>query len=277
MLIYGDQFENLEEIEKVTKNGHGLRTFGDAADFNDFYIGVIDKGLFYAWLRHRGVDVSDFPKKWEDSKKTGFLVSFEELLCHIPELQNIMKETDKNYKPYFLFPSYEMELNRPVTIRRGEQIYQRKYHGCYVDFLNLEGEADRGLIEKFLAPITIIGPYRSNIDGDSGWRVFIRQKPNGEHYDSYQTHKGLSASQVIAPLFGKTDSWEVFAIMILYAMSIIVRYMPNLWAKILHGELDRYKAVFYQFSRVAERELTQIFLEVLTDKTVQVSHPNGLI
>jgi len=277
MLIYGDQYKNLEEIEKVTKSGHGMRTFGDAVDLDDFFIGVIDKGLFYAWLKHRGVNVSDFPKKWDDCKKKDFLISLQELLCHIPELQNIMKETDKNYKPQFLFPSYEMELNRPVTLRKEEQIYQRKYYGCYIDFLNLEGETSRDVIEKFLAPITIIGPYNSGISGESGWRVFIRQKSNGEHYDSYQTHKGLSASQVIAPLFGKTDLWEVFAIMVLYAMSIIVRYMPNLWARILHGELDRYKAVFYQFSRVAERELTQIFLEILTDKTVQITHPSGLI
>ena len=68
---------------------------------------------------------------------------------------------------------------------------------------------------------------------------------------------GLSASMVLAPLFGRTDDWEVFAVMILYALSIIVRYMPNLWIRILHGDLDNYKAVFYQFSRVAERELTQ--------------------
>ena len=82
---------------------------------------------------------------------------------------------------------------------------------------------------------------------------------------------------VIAPLFGRTDDWEVFSVMILYALSIIVRYMPNLWARILHGDLDHYKAVIYQFSRVAERELTQIFLEKLTRKRVIISHPQKLI
>ena len=32
MFIYGDQYKNPEEIEKITKSGHGLRTFGDAVD-----------------------------------------------------------------------------------------------------------------------------------------------------------------------------------------------------------------------------------------------------
>lgn len=82
---------------------------------------------------------------------------------------------------------------------------------------------------------------------------------------------------VMKQLFGITSDWEVYAVMILYGMSIIVRYMPNLWARISHGDLDRYKAVFYQFSRVAERELTQLFLEQLTGKRVVIRHPQTLI
>ena len=82
---------------------------------------------------------------------------------------------------------------------------------------------------------------------------------------------------IIKMLFGKTNDWEVYAVMILYTLSIIVRYMPNLWTRIMHGDLDRYKAVFYQFSRVAERELTQIFLEKLTGKRVNIRHPRDLV
>lgn len=50
-----------------------------------------------------------------------------------------------------------------------------------------------------------------------------------------------------------------------------------MWARITHGDLDRYKAVFYQFSRVAERELTQIFLETLTGKRVIIRHPQWVV
>lgn len=46
---------------------------------------------------------------------------------------------------------------------------------------------------------------------------------------------------------------------------------------ILHGDLDNYKAVFYQFSRVAERELTQIFLEKLIGKNILITHPQGIL
>ena len=123
----------------------------------------------------------------------------------------------------------------------------------------------------------MIGPYEDSISGSGGWRVYVHHKKDGKHFEEYKTHKGLSASMILKPLFGITNDWEVYAVMILYALSIIVRYMPNLWARISHGDLDRYKAVFYQFSRVAERELTQVFLEKLTGKRVVIRHPQGLI
>ncbi|MDO5140414.1 MAG: hypothetical protein Q4D40_02990 [Eubacteriales bacterium] len=279
MLIHGDRYTELAEIENVTKNGHGMLTFGDATSLKDYYIGVLDKGLFQAWLTHRGVDTSGFCDSRKKAEKSPYVISLDELFRYIPELQNVMQETEIDYKPYFLFPSFDMSFSHISGIK--ETVYDRKYVGSYINFLNLDGETDfeweKKLIDSFLGPITIVGKYTDTITKSTGWRVFVEHSKEGYHYNSYQTHKGLSASMVIAPLFGKTDDWEVFAVMILYALSIIVRYMPNLWARMMHGELDHYKAVIYQFSRVAERELTKIFLEKITGKTVRISHPQSLI
>lgn len=277
MLIYGEQYAGLSEIENITKSGHGMMTFGTADSLKDFYVAVLDKGLFQAWLSHRGTDVSGFPISRKKAEKSDFIISLDDLFRHIPELQNVMQETEPDYKPYFLFPSYDMAFSRTNGLNK--PTYDSKYHGSYVDFLNIDGISDlsweKVVIESFLSPITIVGEYRER---DSvGWRTYVMHRKGGNHYESYQTHKGLSTSMVISPLFGRTDDWEVFAVMILYALSIIVRYMPNLWARILHGDLDDFKAVLYQFSRVAERELTQIFLEKLTGKKVLISHPQGLI
>ena len=277
MLIYGTEYSRLAEIEKITKFGHGLATFGDANNLKDFYVGVLDKGLFQAWLAHRGVDVDGFPDSRKNSEKSDFKISLDDLLCHIPELQNIMQESEADFKPFFLFPNYDLPLNHASGLKKS--FYKRKYVGSYVNFLNLEGKRnpdwEKQLLESFLAPITIVGDYKDNSIG--GWRTFVMHHKDAYHYESYNIHKGLSASMVIAPLFGRIDNWEVFAVMILYALSIIVRYMPNLWTRVLHGDLDYYKAVFYQFSRVAERELVQIFLEKLTGKEVLITHPQGLI
>lgn len=279
MLIYGTQYTKLSEIEAITKSGHGMSTFGEAKSLEDYFVAVLDKGLFQAWLSHRGVDVSGFPPSRKKAEKSDFVISLDELFSHIPELQNVMQETRPNYKPYFLFPSYDSFFNHTYGLQK--PVYDRTFEGSYVAFLNLDGKTDlnweKQLIENFLAPITIINQYKDSITESVGWRTFVKHKKGGHHYESYKTHKGLSASMVIAPLFGKTDDWEVFAVMILYALSIIVRYMPNLWAHILHGDLDYNKAILYQFSRVAERELTQIFLEKLTGKRIMITHPQRLI
>ena len=279
MLIYGTQYSELSEIEAVTKFGHGMTTFGDAKNLADFFVAALDKGLFQAWLSHRGVDVSGFSPSRQKAEKSGFVISLDELFSHIPELQNVMQETRPDYKPFFLFPSYDSSINHTLGLQK--PVYERTFEGSYVAFLNLDGKTnldwEKQLIESFLAPITIINEYRDSITGSVGWRTFVKHKKGGHHYESYQTHKGMNASMVIAPLFGRTDDWEAFAVMILYALSIIVRYLPNLWARILHGDLDYYKAILYQFSRVAERELTQIFLEKLSGKRVIITHPQALI
>ena len=277
MLMRGDAFKNLSEIEKITSSDHGMTTFGEAESLQDFYVGVMDRGLFQAWLSHRGVDVSGFEKSRQKAEKSEYVISLDDLFRHIPELQDIMQETEEDYKPYFLFPYFDALFSHTSGLHG--RVYEPEYPGSYISFLNREGHADleweRQLIEGFIAPFTITGVYSER---DSiGWRAFICHPQGTYHHENYHTHKGMNASMVISPLFGRTDDWEVFAVMILYALSIIVRYLPNLWTRIMHGDLDYYKALLYQFSRVAERELTQIFLERLTGKNVMLIHPQSVI
>ena len=277
MLVYGDQYQKLEEIEAVTKNGHGMATFGDAAaGLEEFQIGVFRQGLFQAWLSHRGVDVSEFPDSKKAAQQSSWHISLNQLLYCIPELENILLEVDDGFRPGYLLPSYDTGLNW----RRGfskETYYHRTYPGSYVNMIDLTERASETLVNEVFRDQTVVGTYEDNVTHSRGWRVYVHHGEDQHHYDVYKTHKGLSASMVLRPLFGLTQDWEVYAVMILYALSIIVRYRPNLWAGICHGELDRYKAVFYQFSRVAERNMTQTFLGKLTGKRVLIRHPQGLI
>lgn len=277
MLISGDEYKSLSEIETITSFGHGMTTFGPAKTLREFYVGVLDRGLFQAWLSHRRVDVSGFEQSRKKAEKSELKISVDDLFRHIPELQDIMQETEEDYKPYFLFPYYDSLFNHTTSLHG--RVYEPEYPGSYISFLNREGKNDleweKKLIEDFIAPFTITGVYTER--ESTGWRTYICHPQGTYHHECYNTHKGMNASMVISPLFGRTDDWEVFAIMILYALSIIVRYLPNLWTRIMHGDLDYYKAVLHQFSRVAERELTQIFLEQLTGKKAMLIHPQSVI
>lgn len=274
MLISGDDYIELSEIERVTKNGHGMITFGDAAlGIEDLYVGVMSRGLFQAWLSHRGIDVTVFEDSRKKVEKSEYTISLSKLLYCIPELENILIEVDDHYRSGYLFPSWNMSDN-DVGFRK-DMVYKRRFSGSYVDMLDLSGRAEDDIIHEIPGHIVVIGPYKER--EMSGWKTFVQHPDNRKHWDEYHTHKGLSTSVIIKQLFGKTNDWEVYAVMILYTLSIIVRYMPNLWARIMNGDLDRYKAVFYQFSRVAERELTQIFLEKLTGKYVNIRHPGDFV
>lgn len=276
MLIYGSTYKRLGEIEKVTRNGHGMATFGDAAaGLDDFYVGVLRQGLFQAWLSHRGVDVSDFPDSRKKMETSEFKISLSRLLYCIPELENILMEVDEGFHPGYVFPYYDIGVNSAGFSK--EIHYQRKFSGSYIHMIDMSKRAEKDLMQHIPGRITVVGKYKDPHSDSEGWTAFVRHEAGGHPSDEYHVHKGLSTSMVLRQLFGRTNDWEVYAVMILYASSIIVRYMPNMWAQITHGNLDRYKAVFYQFSRVAERELTQIFLEALTGKHVVIRHPQWVV
>lgn len=279
ILATGDKYRKLADIERISKAGHGMIAFGDAATLDDFYVGFIRGGVFYSWLKNRGIAATDFAERRQDAENSALRISLRELFEHIPELQSILQEIDRTYRPRFLFPHYDMAFN--YFPRSEKAVYQRMYEGGYVTFLNASGKADldweKALIETFLGPIKIVGRHKDVSTGAEGWETFVQYPEGASCFDSCNAYKGMSTSAVIQPLFNRTDDWEVFAIIILYALSIIVRYMPNLWVRITKGDLDQYKAVIYQFARVTERELSQIFLEKLTNKRINVINPQSLI
>lgn len=279
MLATGNKYKNLLDIERITRNGHGMHTFGDAATLDDFYIGFIRSGLFYSWLKVRGIDAKDFAETRKLAETAELKVSLKELFEYIPELQGILQEIDNGYKPRYLYPAYDMSFNHVVNSAKSN--YEKSFTGGYVYFINVDGTTDyeweKNLIESFLGPITIVGKHKESKYDRGGWEAFVQYPEGGNHFDSYNAHKGIGTSVVIQPFLGRTDDWEVYSVVILYALSIIVRYMPHLWARIMSGDMDQYKAVIYQFSRVAERELTQIFLERITNKQLRISHPQSLI
>jgi len=53
-------------------------------------------------------------------------------------------------------------------------------------------------------------------------------------------------------------------LVVLPALSIIVRYRPSLWRRILDGDLDHLRTLIEAFIAVAERILPQAFLETVT-------------
>lgn len=155
------RYTKLSEIEAITKNGHGMITLGEAEDgLNDYYVGIMKRGLFPAWLEHRKIDVSRFPdtrKKVEKSNE--FYISLNTLLYSIPELENILLEIDEKFKPRYMFPSYDMSMSS-TSLHDKPTYYKRKFFGNYVNLIDETGRANESLVNELLEKALLIGPYK---------------------------------------------------------------------------------------------------------------------
>lgn len=177
MLVYGSKYKKLGEIEKVTKNGHGMATFGDVeSGLNDFYVGVLGQRLFQAWFSHRGVDVKGFPENRRKAEPSAFKISLNRLLYCIPELENILMEVDEEFHPKYVFSNYDITGNAAGFPK--ERYYQRKYSGSYVNMIDMFLKAEEDLIQHISGRIIVVGDYKDPYTSSAGWRTFVLHEAN---------------------------------------------------------------------------------------------------
>jgi len=87
---------SLDEIESMTKYGHGLYAFdsSDNNSFEGFIVGVLSNGFFQKWVEFLGCDVSMFPSREPQRAEDIDLSKNEvttliELFSRIPELEGL--------------------------------------------------------------------------------------------------------------------------------------------------------------------------------------------
>lgn len=133
---------------------------------------------------------------------------------------------------------------------------------------------------------SLIGPLeqQSRCDSQEDCRAYTAfVKHNSEIKSDYwwqylNIHKStFCGSSLLIPLKGLRDEWDIYAIMILYALSIMVRYYPNLWRRVQYGEWDKYFAVFQQFAMVVEKVLPGMFYEKISGQRLYVSQPGAIL
>ncbi|MDC5424421.1 YaaC family protein, partial [Acinetobacter baumannii] len=65
-------------------------------------------------------------------------------------------------------------------------------------------------------------------------------------------------------------------VVILYALSILVRYRPSIWLEVVSGKYENYLALTEEFLSIYERLAPQHFLEALLNKSLNVVQPGSL-
>ena len=82
-----------------------------------------------------------------------------------------------------------------------------------------------------------------------------------------------SVGLLLFPTVGGLREYRTIAVMTLYALSIMVRYLPSAWRRIEGGDEDQYLALVRASLAVWERVLPEHFLESIAWERVRTGQP----
>ena len=92
------------------------------------------------------------------------------------------------------------------------------------------------------------------------------------------SHKSpFTESSIILPVFDVITDYRAICVILLYALSIIVRYRPSIWRLIQEGELDHMRVIIEAFLVVVERVLPEEFLHKIIGQFMSVKQPGAFV
>lgn len=286
-----DTQDDLAAVQRHTEYGHGLFTVAAPGSLfpNEYNVGCLKSGHFAAYCKSLGIDLAAHahdirPRKMKDADP-GKIVSLGNLLRRVPELREVIKEyigleplsfqighdrrnMSENFarraalpaKPGSPPPQEEETIKTYVAIyRRGTSITAAELSAFGFEVANLQ-----------LAPANPEMHEHERFVGEVS-------HPKGTIWWSYvKTYKsGYSGSTLIAPVWGTRDPF-ILHFAILYAFSIVVRYLPETWHSIEHGNLDNIRALLEHYLVIVDNVLPHLAVERLTKKRLMVVHPGTM-
>ena len=86
---------------------------------------------------------------------------------------------------------------------------------------------------------------------------------------------GNSSPALLFPTIGGLREYRTIAVVTLYTLSIMARYMPGAWQRIKGGDHDHYFVLVQTSLAVWERLLPEHFLASITGETVRTAQPGS--
>lgn len=285
ILMNSDKYTDLKSVEEITKDGHGLHIYLPENNYsmNSLHTCILKRGLFAKWLKVLGYDTNDFPEKRirKDDELNKYCYSFNDILARIPELAFLMRMINPEYSTGFFEPHYSTKLNQTNSFGKGMAGYVTQNEGSYVSLVDKSGCSNLDMVKALIGDIeqeceshNERDQFDENDDGATYKRysIFVKHSSNSYWYEHLNLYGSSYCPQsIIVPLSGLKDDWIVYAVMVLYTFSIIVRYYPNLWRRMQDGEWDKYYTVCLQFAMIVEKVLPHIFYEKLSGQRLHIS------
>ena len=261
--------KTLVELENSTKQGHGLFTLDGAGDgLEQLVVGPIASGFFATWTRLLGHPTDKIPAKKPRqysevaAQDTSTWITVEQLFARVPEIADLFVEIFAS-APAWVMPEGDMEANRTgITLR------DKRAPRTYVQFVDHSTRASKELISSLPGPISEIVEVAST-DPGRRFRAAISHDGHDNWSDVLRVHYSpFIHGAVIQPIFGVITEYRAICLVLLYALSIVVRYRPSLWRRVQEGDLDHMRVLTDAFVSVVERVLPEQFLAAITGQRV---------
>jgi hypothetical protein len=265
----------LEEVEGITKQGHGFWNLDPDGAFINFAIGPLDSGLFPAWIKSLGtgqpLTAEKRPRKPEDLTNTlpNSWVTMEQLFARIPEIGDLFEDVFPG-RPAWVTAVYDVNANRHSPLFGGE-----RPKTSYILLVDDTGRMTTADVAALPGPLREIQPM-TNKTRAHHFRAAV-DHPDSEHWwGALSLHNSsFERNALIMPIFGSVGHYRATCLSALYALSIVVRYRPSLWRRIQEGDLDHIRALIEAFLSVAERILPEQFHESITGECLSIHQPGS--
>jgi hypothetical protein len=285
----------LKEVQRQTEFGHGLTTVWDShKQFpENCQIACIKAGHFYSYCQERGVELSGiaFEKRPRDWAKVSpqdqiRFVSLADLFRRMPELQPFIDEC-LGCSPLSFHVGHAQdnwnvlgERRKAHTQKTGEFVFVPPPEGPTTITLVAVYPSGEGLTAEYLntlgLPIANIRSHHDALDRDYFIGDVSHRSDKYWHQSIPLYKSGHSATSVIAPFWNGVIDPFLIHFMALYALSIVVRYLPSLWHEIEDGNLDHIRALIEHYLSIVDNVLPSMAIERITGRRLMVVHPGSL-
>lgn len=266
---------SVADLETSTKQGHGLYTVDGQTDgLENLVVGIISKGFFPTWMRALGIDTSHVPerKPRRYSEIAGMSgapwATIERLFAVIPEIGDLFAD---------IFPSATswVEPRGDMTANIAGGALVSANGRSYIRLVDEFGRLRQGDIADFPGPISEIHEVESDGDGRH-FRVLVDHIGQAHAWDALDLHHSpFKRSALMKPVLSGVTAYRANCLVLLYALSIVVRYRPGMWRRVQEGDLDHLRVLIEAFLVIAERMLPEQFLESVSGQRVYAKQPGS--
>lgn len=268
---------DLDEVEGMTKQGHGLFTVPSATDdFETLHVGVLATGFFPRWATFLGHSTNEYPrskpKTPSDLEKIpgNWVATIGELLATIPELGALFLDV-YSLEPSWIVPVFDAESNH---LLRGKAI-----GSSYVRLFDKSARITADRLRTTRWPIAELAQIETDGGNGNVYRVRVDHPGFDYWHNVLPVHHSpfTDSGTLILPALAGVSEYRAIALVVLYALSILVRYMPSAWRRVEGGDWDHHSALLIRMLDVFERMLPQQYLESITGDRVFSSLPGGFL